>query len=226
MIESKNSALKKYPLWFELVFGIVCGILNSAFSTFFGNIGFPLFMDTIFSVTASFVGWWSGILSVIIFTLLSVLKTEPGLKFVSALFCLSVLAMCFIIRLVFRKKERITFLPLLLTYAFCVLFVSLIGGLVSTYAFNRFDYPDFYSIRYITFIFTKQHIPLIASSFLSRIPVNAMDKLISVFAGFGLYKLICLLWGKVFPYARTSLRATPSSGDTPQRPAFNSEDEI
>ena len=57
----------------------------------------------------------------------------------------------------------------------------------STYAFNKFDYPDYNSVRYITMVFTRQQIPLIFSSFLSRIPVNAIDKLIAVFAGYGLY---------------------------------------
>ena len=44
--------------------------------------------------------------------------------------------------------------------------------------------------------FVQQQIPLIFSSFLSRLPVNALDKLIAVFAGFGLYKVIEILWNK------------------------------
>lgn len=48
--------LKKYPLWFEIVSGIIFGVLNIACSAFFGKIGCPFFMDTIFSVTAAFTG--------------------------------------------------------------------------------------------------------------------------------------------------------------------------
>lgn len=66
--------LKKYPLWFEIVSGIIFGVLNIACSTFFGKIGCPFFMDTIFSVTAAFTGLWSGILSVASFILLSALQ--------------------------------------------------------------------------------------------------------------------------------------------------------
>ena len=39
-------------------------------------------------------------------------------------------------------------------------------------------------------MFATQHIPLIFSAFLSRIPVNALDKLVAVFLGWGIYLLI------------------------------------
>ena len=182
-----TSILKKYPLWFELVAGLVFGFLNSTFSTFFGNIGSPIFMDTIFAVTSAFVGWWCGIVSVIVFAAMSAIKSPEGLKFVSALFVLAVFAMILIIRIVYRKRERISIISLFYVYVLCVVFVSIIGAVISTYAFNHFEYPDFYSVRYITMVFTRQQIPLIVSSFLSRLPVNALDKLIAVFVGYGLY---------------------------------------
>ena len=187
---NEKSVFKKYPLWFEIVLGILFGVLNSTFSTFFGNIQSPIFMDTIFAVTASFIGWWSGILSVITFAVLSFIKSDAGLKIIGVLFVLCVLAMVFIIRLTFYKKDKVSFLSLIYIYLLFVFFVSLIGAVISTYAFNKFHYPDYYSVKYITMMFVHQQIPLIFSSFLSRIPVNAVDKLIAVFAGYGLYILI------------------------------------
>lgn len=185
-----QSVFKKYPLWFEILSGILLGILNSSFSTFFGEkIASPIFMDTIFAITAAFIGWWSGILSVITFATLSYLKA-PGAKLVAALFVLCVFIMILITRITFRKKERVSFLTLFFVYLLCVFFVSLSGAIISTYAFNHFEYPDFNSVKYLTMIFTHQHVPLILSSFLSRIPVNAVDKLIAVFCGYGIYYLI------------------------------------
>ena len=193
---SKSSILKKYPLWFELLTGLAFGVLNSTFSTFFGQINSPIFMDTIFAITAAFVGWWSGITSVIVFMIMSAIKSDAGIKLISALFVLCVLVMIIIVRLVYRKRDRISFLSLLYVYVLCVIFVSLLGAIISTYGFNHFDYYDSYSIRYITMSFVQQQIPLIFSSFLSRLPVNALDNLIAVFAGFGLYKVIEILWNK------------------------------
>ncbi len=186
MLETK-SILKKYPLWFELVTGVLFGVLNSTFSTFFGKIGSPIFMDTIFAITAAFVGWWSGVVSVLVFAVMSAFKSEPGVRLVSSIFTICVLAMVLIVRLVYRKRDRVSVLSLFYVYILCVVFVSVIGAIISTYAFNKFDYPDYNSVRYITMVFTRQQIPLIFSSFLSRIPVNAIDKLIAVFAGYGLY---------------------------------------
>ena len=163
------------------------GVLNSTFSTFFGKIGSPIFMDTIFAITAAFVGWWSGVVSVLVFAVMSAFKSEPGVRLVSAIFTICVLAMVLIVRLVYKKRDRVSVLSLFYVYILCVVFVSVIGAIISTYAFNKFDYPDYNSVRYITMVFTRQQIPLIFSSFLSRIPVNAIDKLIAVFAGYGLY---------------------------------------
>lgn len=189
MTETK-SVLKKYPLWFELLAGLLFGFLNSSFSTFFGKIGSPIFMDTIFAITAAFVGWWCGIVSVIVFAIMSAFKSEPGVRFVSALFTVCVMVMICIVRIIYKKRERVSIISLLYVYILCVVFVSIIGAVISTYAFNKFDYPDYNSLRYMTMVFTRQQIPLIVSSFLSRLPVNALDKLIAVFAGYGLYLLI------------------------------------
>ncbi len=186
----QNSVFKKYPLWFELLAGVIFGAVNSVLSTFFVDIKSPIFMDTIFAVTAAFVGWWSGLASVVVFDIMSILKTPPDLRFVVAFFPLCVLAMVVIVRLVYRKRDRVTFISLIFVYVLCWIFVSAIGAVVSTYAFSQFAYPDSYSIKYITMMFATQHIPLIFSAFLSRIPVNALDKLVAVFLGWGIYLLI------------------------------------
>lgn len=191
---SINQVLKKYPLWFEIVSGIIFGALNIVCSTFFGKIGCPFFMDTIFSVTAAFTGLWSGILSVASFILLSALQHIDGFRLVHCLFGLSVLEMVFIIRLVFRKKDKVTFLSLLYVYALCVIFISVTGGIITAISVDEFAYTGYFSIRYITMTFTKQHFPLVLSATVSRILVNAVDKLIAVFAGFGLYVLIEKIW--------------------------------
>jgi hypothetical protein len=100
------------------------------------------------------------------------------------------MVMICIVRIIYKKRERVSIISLLYVYILCVVFVSIIGAVISTYAFNKFDYPDYNSLRYMTMVFTRQQIPLIVSSFLSRLPVNALDKLIAVFAGYGLYLLI------------------------------------
>lgn len=192
----KKSVLKKYPLWFELLAGAAFGALNSVLSTFFVDVKSPIFMDTIFAVTAAFLGWWSGVASVAVFAVMSALKSPEGARLVSALFTLCVLAMVLIVRLVYKKRERVSFISLFYVYVLCVFFVSAIGAAIATYAFSRFSYPDSYSIKYITLMFATQHIPLMFSAFLSRVPVNALDKLIAVFAGWSLYLFVEKLFFK------------------------------
>lgn len=102
--------------------------------------------------------------------------------------------MVFIVRLVFRKKDKVTFLSLLYVYALCVIFISVSGGIITAFSVEEFAYTGYFSIRYITMTFTKQHFPLVLSATLTRILVNAVDKLIAVFAGFGLYVLIEKIW--------------------------------
>lgn len=189
-----KQVLKKYPLWFEIVSGIIFGALNVVCSTFFGKIGCPFFMDTIFSVTAAFTGFWSGTLSAVSFVLLSALNHLDGFRLVHCLFGLCVIEMVFIVRLVFRKKDKVTFLSLLYVYSLCVIFISVTGGIITTFSVDEFAYTGYFSIRYITMTFTKQHFPLVLSATVSRILVNAVDKLIAVFAGFGIYVLMEKIW--------------------------------
>ncbi len=187
---SQNLLFKKYPLWFECVSGLLFGGLNFILSIFFRNMDSTFFMDTIFTVTASFVGWWSGILSVLSFALISVLTSTVEARLVNFLFGITVLSMVFIIRLVYHKKERVSMISLLYVYVLSVFFISFFGAIVAIFAFSRFEYLDLNNLRYITLLFSKQHISPLLSAFLARLPVNGIDKLIAVMVGFGVYKLV------------------------------------
>jgi len=187
---SQKLLFKKYPLWFECVSGLLFGGLNFILSIFFRNMNSTFFMDTIFTVTASFVGWWSGILSVLSFALISVLTSTEEARLVNFFFGITVLSMVFIIRLVYHKKERVSMISLLYVYVLSVFFISFFGAIVAIFAFSRFEYLDLNNLRYITLLFSKQHISPLLSAFLARLPVNGIDKLIAVMVGFGVYKLV------------------------------------
>ena len=72
--------------------------------------------------------------------------------------------------------------------------ISFEGGLIFVFVFNQFDFKETVEVNKITYILIRQQIPLLFSSWLSRIPVNLLDKTLAVFAGvygaIGLGKLL------------------------------------
>lgn len=59
--------------------------------------------------------------------------------------------------------------------------------MIATICFSLFDYEEMKSTRFITYILLRQDIPLLISTFLARVPINCVDKLISFFAGYSAY---------------------------------------
>lgn len=66
-----DSVLKKYPVWIEILAGAICAVLNSALSFVAGKLGLPLFLDTVFTVTAAFFGWWAALVDLLGFCVFS-----------------------------------------------------------------------------------------------------------------------------------------------------------
>ncbi|MEE0133322.1 MAG: hypothetical protein U0I22_05930, partial [Treponema sp.] len=49
------------------------------------------------------------------------------------------------------------------------------------------EFREFTGIRFFTVILIRQHIPIIFSSLLSRIPINILDKAITTLLGYLIY---------------------------------------
>ena len=194
----EQSTLKKYPLWFQIVLGILCGLLNSGLGTITNQTGIPFFMDCIFTFTASFAGWVCGLCCIGTFTAVSLIANFiAGNNLVAAfVFSLTVFTILISVRLTYKKQERVSFVLLLLLALINIIVISLLGAIIATVLFNQFHVVDGNSIENLTLVFINQGIPLVFSSFVSRVPVNCVDKLIAAFVGYGIYYLIEKFWEK------------------------------
>ena len=200
-----------------------CGTaLNVIFNKVFagGGIGLPLYMDTVLTITVTFIGglFWgclTGVLTNIaghtlsfwgwegyLFSLCNILTALITWRFT----CIFFSELTFINdknvneNTSFFKSRRLDnimnkiFVLMLLSFILCFA-ISIMGGLIASFieiiktpqSVNpASQYSDFYS-----------GLPLVLREIVSRIPINIIDRIISVFAGFGIAYVIGKVVNKV-----------------------------
>jgi len=192
--------------------------LNIAFTRLRFYAGFPLFLDTILTITVTLKGglFW-GILCGALTNVLC--HSIWGHGWEAYLFAICNIATAFITWLFIRvfPRELLTgkqdvpqkpsfisarssslsavmdriIILILLSFALC-LAMSILGGLIATFIINLNS--AYLETDGITGIFSAtmftQNVPIIVKEIVSRIPVNIVDRLISSFAGFGIACLI------------------------------------
>jgi len=215
--------MRKTALMFLLcVFGTALNIFfNKVFAG--SGIGLPLYMDTVFTITVTFIGglFWgciTGILTNVIghtinfwgwegyfFSLCNILTALITWKF-TRLFLSELTflndknetenprsASFFKSRRLDNIMSRI-FVLMLLSFILCFA-ISIMGGLIASFieVINTTQsenpasqYSDFYS-----------GLPLVLREIVSRVPINIIDRIISVFAGFGIAYVIGKVVNKV-----------------------------
>ena len=94
---------KKYSIWFQLILGLLCGLLNMFGSKLAEGLSLPIFNDTLFTVLASFFGWTAGITSALGYHILFCLFIQKG--FSGFLFVICSLSMVLIVRLYIKNVE-------------------------------------------------------------------------------------------------------------------------
>ena len=174
-----------YPIPVQIVLGIICLALN-LLVTYLSQTSYnPLFLDTIFIVTASFFGWISGLIAAGFANLFTTILRGDHLS--GLWFALCSISFAVIIRLYLHKKDTINFLDLLPIYLIAVLVISLEGAIISTLLYQTTGLQEVTGIKFFTVILLRQHIPIIFSSLLSRIPINILDKGITTLLGYLIY---------------------------------------
>ena len=165
------------------------------------GLSLPIFNDTLFTVLASFFGWTAGITSALGYHILFCLFIQKG--FSGFLFVICSLSMVLIVRLYIKNKETLSLMDFVFMIFISALVISFEGGLIFVFVFNQFDFKETVEVNKITYILIRQQIPLLISSWLSRIPVNLLDKTLAVLAGgygaIGLGKLFMRGGGDSFP---------------------------
>ncbi|MCL2209903.1 MAG: hypothetical protein FWC19_09710 [Treponema sp.] len=205
--------MRKTVLMFLLcIFGTALNVIfNKVFAG--SGIGLPLYMDTVLTITVTFIGglFWgclTGVLTNIVghtmsfwgwegylFSLCNILTAVITWKF----------SRIFISELTFMSDKNKTentsffksrrldnimsriFILMLLSFILCFA-ISIMGGLIASFieiiktpqsANLASQHSDFYG-----------RLPLVLKEIVSRIPINIIDRIISVFAGFGIAYVI------------------------------------
>ena len=176
---------------------ILLGVCDFLATTLFQDVMHtPLFLDTIFMMTALFMlGPVPAFLEYLVFIGLTCIKLKIlyGKTGMVYLYSLSALTIIIVTWLFVRKKERIsqdvnhTFLYILCAAVLAGFACSVVSGLIScyTYPLNVKDW----AFDRIIFAFSDEQAGLLSSAIFGRIPVIVPDRVITTFAGFGIFKL-------------------------------------
>ena len=184
--------------YFHLILSIlIFSILDLCTTTFFQDIlHTPLFFDTIFMIAALFAfGPVSALFEYVIFISLVCVKLIflYGKTDHVYLYTLSALTIILVTHLFVRRKEKLhqgvnlTFLYILTASILAGLACSVVSGFIGyfTYNLNQKDW----TFDQLIYAFNGEQFDFLASSILGRIPVIILDRIITTFAGFGLYKI-------------------------------------
>jgi len=202
-----------------LLFCLAGVFLNILITRLCFNAGLPLFLDTILTITVTLIcglpwGMLCGALTNVIY------HSIFGYGWEAYLFTLCNIATAVVTWLFMRfftrelavyklddtqqksplfsaksnflsaLMDRIIIL-ILFSFALC-LTMSILGGLIAT--FIIIINSSYTEVKGITGVLSAtmfdHNVPLVIKEIISRIPINIIDRLISVFAGFGIAKLI------------------------------------
>ena len=168
---------------------------------FYDALHIPLFLDTIFTVAIVFYlglipGLAVGILFNIVDTLFNLFVRGISSP-TNMLFSICGAAIVLVTWGFARKKEEFQLsVPITVLYLLLISLLSssasiLIGGTIDFIRFTYLEIPDSMApIKQFTDSFISQKFSLFASCILGQIPISMTDRLISTFAGYGVYKLV------------------------------------
>ena len=176
---------------------VVAGILDFATATLFQTVlHVPLFLDMTFAMAVLFAyGVLPAIMTYVVNVICGCIKLVIlyGKNDYVYLFTLSALTIILVTWAFVRKKEnlkkgvKLTFLYILSAAVCAALACSVVSGIISyfTYSLNVEAGP----FDKIIFAFSGDQMGVLASCILGRIPITILDRIITTFAGFGIYIL-------------------------------------
>lgn len=176
---------------------VVAGILDFATATLFQTVlHVPLFLDMTFAMAVLFAyGVLPAIMTYVVNVICGCIKLVIlyGKNDYVYLFTLSALTIILVTWAFVRKKENLkkgvnlTFLYILSAAVCAALACSVVSGIISyfTYSLNVEAGP----FDKIIFAFSGDQMGVLASCIVGRIPITILDRIITTFAGFGIYIL-------------------------------------
>ena len=181
---------KKQSIPFQLLFGVIFGILNFLVYCLQVYNPVPLYMDTLFTVTASFFGWISGFICATLLHVFCFVFQRSGVS--SIWWAICSYSVVLIIRLFVnyqnKDEKRKTGITEILVLIFITTFViSLEGAIIFTLLHAFAQYREDSQVRQMFLLLNRNSFPVFTAALLPRIPVNILDKGICVSLGYLAY---------------------------------------
>lgn len=169
-------------------------------SLFFNILKLPFFFDTIWTVAVVFwLGLVPGLCVAVGYNILNYLvwALKSGTGNFAFLYSICGILIVLSTWMFSRKKEEFRFSPVVtILYLILIALVSsfctiIAGGLIDYFQYTNYDMIEQMNpIKKFTDSFVRQKFSLLASCILAQIPISFTDRLITTFAGFGIYRLI------------------------------------
>ena len=214
-----QSAENKIAIWKLTLLCFISGLLNTLISYLINGVcALPLYFDTLFTVAVFFsAGLVPALITAILLPIFTTfeyiylihLEAETARWTYIFVFCVifEVLLIFFFrnkikpLDAAFRKNPSlyafISLTPLLMLIAVldCIV-VSVTGGIID-YILTLLSAPKvFYPEDSFKIVLLRNNAPLLASSILSRIPINIVDRFITIFGGYGVSLVYRKILGK------------------------------
>lgn len=175
------------PLLIQILLGIIFGFLNHVvyFLQSFNPV--PLYMDTLFTVAASFFGAVSGVIAAALYHILYFVFYQ-NVEVSSLAWMICSLTIVLIIRLYINIRKRVEFPDIILLIFLIALIISLEGAVIFTVLNACTNFTEDSQIKFMYALLNSNNVSVFVSALLPRVPVNILDKAICVLLGWFSFK--------------------------------------
>ncbi len=184
MEKKAYSVSLKFQIPLGLIFAI-CNLGLNLLNQVKPDFSIPLYLDTLFTVTASFFGLVSGLICAVLYHLACTFVNHYDLT--TLVWTICNLSVVVIIRLYILKGREIHLSDILLLIFITALVISLEGAVIFTVLNAIAEYKEDSQIRFMYSLLSSNSVPVFISALLPRVPVNILDKGICLSLGYLCY---------------------------------------
>ena len=192
--ENKRSTLSTftYPIKWQILLGLAFAALNIGVNYLQNFNPIPLYMDTIFTITASFFGGICGVLSALLYHVTTTF-IYAKVPLWSLVWVICSLTIVLLIRGNIKIRKRIELPDLILLVFVIALTVSLEGAAIFTVLNVFTGYKEDSQVKFMYALLSNNSISKFISALLPRVPVNILDKAVSMAIGWPCFKGVAKL---------------------------------
>ena len=181
-------------IFFQILLGVAFGLMNLGPHYLNSHFRLPLYMDTIFTVTAAFFSLTAGLVCAAVFHIVSVFTYHFSPY--SLFWSICSFSIVVIIRFYVSRKEKIGLIDIVFLMFLIPLIISFEGASIFTVMNILANYKETSQVRFMYSLLKNANLPVFISALLPRIPANIVDKAIAMTLGWLCYKGICRIFPK------------------------------